>query len=206
MRYCFAKSLIVNQIWLFHLFPPYSLFQGIRLLDFPALVRIPPKNDDLWTAPSRNKSKMTTTLPISGPIQSSCLSSQGGDDPWGRLRSGNRGHHLLDLQDAHLQGLQHVGQPQCKGPQQLHGQWLPLLHPDGQPFQPEDSTCHLLTIPDSHLPEIAIKGSKLVSIPNSKVSLSTQIFQFNNRSTTPSQGQYQDPQTKTIPTFPFQLI
>ena len=38
MRYCFAKSLIVNQIRLFRLFPPFSLFQRIRLKDFPALV------------------------------------------------------------------------------------------------------------------------------------------------------------------------
>ena len=35
MRYFFAKSLIVNQN---PLFPPFSLFQQIRLLDFPALV------------------------------------------------------------------------------------------------------------------------------------------------------------------------
>ena len=40
MRYFFAKSLIVNQIRLFRLFPPFSLFQQIRLLDFPALVSI----------------------------------------------------------------------------------------------------------------------------------------------------------------------
>ena len=35
----FAKSLIVNQIRLFFLFPPFSLFQRIRLSDFPALVQ-----------------------------------------------------------------------------------------------------------------------------------------------------------------------
>ena len=38
MRYFFAKSLIVNQIGLFRLFPPFSLFQRIRLLDFSALI------------------------------------------------------------------------------------------------------------------------------------------------------------------------
>ena len=38
MRYFFAKSLIENQIRLFRLFPPFSLFQRIRLLDFPALI------------------------------------------------------------------------------------------------------------------------------------------------------------------------
>ena len=44
MSYLFAKSLIVNQIRLFRLFfafsrifPPFSLFQRIRLLDFSAL-------------------------------------------------------------------------------------------------------------------------------------------------------------------------
>ena len=40
MRYFFAKSLIVNQIRLFRLFPPFSLFERIRLLDFPALIQI----------------------------------------------------------------------------------------------------------------------------------------------------------------------
>ena len=40
MRYFFAKSLIVIQIRLFRLFPPFSLFQRIRLLDFSALVKM----------------------------------------------------------------------------------------------------------------------------------------------------------------------
>ena len=45
MKYLFAKSLIVNKIRLFRLFsafsrlfPPFSLFQRIRLLDFSALM------------------------------------------------------------------------------------------------------------------------------------------------------------------------
>ena len=37
MRYFFANSLILNQIRLFCLFLPFSLFQQIRLLDFSAL-------------------------------------------------------------------------------------------------------------------------------------------------------------------------
>ena len=44
MRYFFAKSLIVNQIRLFRLFPPFSIFQQIRLLEFPALVTITDKD------------------------------------------------------------------------------------------------------------------------------------------------------------------
>ena len=37
MRYFVAKSLNLNQIFLFRLFPPFSLFQRSRLLNFPAL-------------------------------------------------------------------------------------------------------------------------------------------------------------------------
>ena len=79
MRYFFAKSLIVNRIRLFRLFPPFSLFQRVRLFILFSSNQYRSKEYVYWSQNWYISQRLGSCLPphflLYCPMQSSPLSS-----------------------------------------------------------------------------------------------------------------------------------